>query len=76
MDPTRMSLYMRKQVTYITRQKPSFATIRKYALLCALHDHDLDYDKLAYSFIHSFIHLLYPPEIHIHRYRVSHLIKS
>jgi hypothetical protein len=26
-------------------------------------------------FIHSFIHSLYPPEIHIHRYRVSHLIK-
>jgi hypothetical protein len=25
----------------ITRQKPSFATIRKYALLCAILDHDM-----------------------------------
>jgi hypothetical protein len=28
------------------------------------------------DWILSFIHSLYPPEIHIHRYRVSHLIKS
>jgi hypothetical protein len=34
-------LYFMNIILRITRQKPSFATICKYALLCALHNHDM-----------------------------------
>jgi hypothetical protein len=64
---------------YTTLQPKIMTSCLKYALhlniISLVHDR-VQKRTCVKTAIHSFIHLLYPPEIHIHRYRVSHLMKS